>query len=116
MKADDKMTNHLSESPQERTFQYQSSLPPLPVPSLEGSLSKYLDAVRPFASETEFHATVDVVQKFQEGIGQELHHKLLQRAKTRRNWGEPGAPESWKNGARYGSVQNAVLHLQSTWS
>ncbi|XP_061811439.1 peroxisomal carnitine O-octanoyltransferase-like isoform X1 [Nerophis lumbriciformis] len=86
MKADDKMTNHLSESPQERTFQYQSSLPPLPVPSLEGSLSKYLDAVRPFASETEFQATVDVVQKFQEGIGQELHHKLLQRAKTRRNW------------------------------
>lgn len=29
---------------QERTFQYQGSLPSLPVPSLESSLSKYLDA------------------------------------------------------------------------
>ncbi|XP_054639070.1 peroxisomal carnitine O-octanoyltransferase [Dunckerocampus dactyliophorus] len=80
------MTNQLSESHQERTFQYQSSLPPLPVPSLEGSLSKYLDAVRPFASEAEFKSTVDIVQKFQDGIGKELHQKLLQRAKTRRNW------------------------------
>nr|XP_057939643.1 peroxisomal carnitine O-octanoyltransferase isoform X2 [Doryrhamphus excisus] len=80
------MSSQLSESTQERTFQYQSSLPPLPVPSLEGTLSKYLDAVRPFASETEFNSTVDIVQKFQHGIGKELHQKLLQRAKTRRNW------------------------------
>ena len=38
------MANELSDPLQERTFQYQNSLPPLPVPSLEGSLSKYLDA------------------------------------------------------------------------
>lgn len=38
------MANHLSESVPEQTFQYQSSLPPLPVPSLESSLSKYLDS------------------------------------------------------------------------
>lgn len=43
------MANHLSESLPERTFQYQSSLPPLPVPSLEISLSKYLDAGRKVA-------------------------------------------------------------------
>lgn len=42
----EEMANHLSESVPERTFQYQSSLPPLPVPSLESSLSKYLDAGR----------------------------------------------------------------------
>ena len=40
------MANLLSESLPERTFQYQSILPPLPVPPLEGSLSKYLDAGR----------------------------------------------------------------------
>ena len=38
------MANHLSESLPERTFQYQSSLPALPVPTLEMSLSKYLDS------------------------------------------------------------------------
>ncbi|MEQ2210008.1 hypothetical protein XENOCAPTIV_007230 [Xenoophorus captivus] len=40
------MASRLADTLPERTFQYQNSLPPLPVPSLEGSLSKYLDAVR----------------------------------------------------------------------
>ncbi|XP_042346108.1 peroxisomal carnitine O-octanoyltransferase isoform X1 [Plectropomus leopardus] len=80
------MDNNLSETLRERTFQYQSSLPSLPVPSLETSLSKYLNAVRPFASEEEFKVTEDIVKKFQEGVGKELHQKLLQRARTKRNW------------------------------
>uniref|UniRef100_A0A3Q3IG18 Peroxisomal carnitine O-octanoyltransferase n=1 Tax=Monopterus albus TaxID=43700 RepID=A0A3Q3IG18_MONAL len=80
------MANNLSESLPELTFQYQRSLPPLPVPSLEISLSKYLEAVRPFASEEEFEATVDIVRKFQNGVGKQLHQKLLQRAKTKKNW------------------------------
>uniref|UniRef100_A0A672GA41 Peroxisomal carnitine O-octanoyltransferase n=1 Tax=Salarias fasciatus TaxID=181472 RepID=A0A672GA41_SALFA len=80
------MSKQVSKSLPERTFQYQNSLPPLPVPSLESSLSLYLDAVRPFASEDEFKATEDIVRKFQEGVGKELHQKLLQRAKTKRNW------------------------------
>uniref|UniRef100_A0A7N8Y5C0 Carnitine O-octanoyltransferase n=1 Tax=Mastacembelus armatus TaxID=205130 RepID=A0A7N8Y5C0_9TELE len=80
------MANHVSESLPELTFQYQCSLPPLPVPSLESSLSKYLDAVHPFASEKELQATVNIVKKFQDGVGKELHQKLLQRAKTKKNW------------------------------
>lgn len=42
------MANNLSESVPEGTFQYQGSLPPLPVPSLETSLAKYLEAGRIF--------------------------------------------------------------------
>ncbi|XP_028983744.1 peroxisomal carnitine O-octanoyltransferase-like isoform X1 [Betta splendens] len=80
------MANHLSESVPELTFQHQSALPPLPVPTLESSLSKYLDAVLPFASEGEFNATVETVRQFQDGIGKELHQKLLQRAKMKKNW------------------------------
>lgn len=80
------MASRLAGTLPERTFQYQNSLPPLPVPSLEGSLSKYLDAVHPFASEAEFKATVELVRKFREGVGKELHQKLLQRARDRRNW------------------------------
>lgn len=82
----EEMANILSESEPELTFQYQDSLPSLPVPSLEDSLSKYLDAVHPFASEKEFEATLDIVRKFQDGVGKELHQKLLQRAKTKKNW------------------------------
>ncbi|KAK2844568.1 hypothetical protein Q5P01_011227 [Channa striata] len=80
------MANHLSQSLPEMTFEYQNSLPPLPVPSLENSLSKYLEAVRPFASEDEYKGTVQIVRKFQDGVGKELHQKLLQRAKTKKNW------------------------------
>ncbi|XP_054903584.1 peroxisomal carnitine O-octanoyltransferase isoform X3 [Poeciliopsis prolifica] len=42
--------------------------------------------VHPFASEAEFKATVEIVRKFREGVGKELHQKLLQRATERRNW------------------------------
>ncbi|XP_056617663.1 peroxisomal carnitine O-octanoyltransferase [Triplophysa dalaica] len=80
------MDNQIFESTAERTFQYQDSLPPLPVPSLQGTLSKYLDAVRPFGSNKEFEATTAIVKRFEEGIGKHLHQKLLQRAKSRRNW------------------------------
>uniref|UniRef100_A0A8C1XS66 Peroxisomal carnitine O-octanoyltransferase n=1 Tax=Cyprinus carpio TaxID=7962 RepID=A0A8C1XS66_CYPCA len=80
------MDNQVFESTAERTFQYQSSLPALPVPDLHDSLNKYLHAVKPFASDEEFRATVAVVKRFEEDIGQQLHQKLLKRAKSRRNW------------------------------
>lgn len=38
------MEKQVLESSEERTFQYQDSLPPLPVPPLDESLSKYLDS------------------------------------------------------------------------
>ncbi|XP_035382576.1 peroxisomal carnitine O-octanoyltransferase isoform X2 [Electrophorus electricus] len=80
------MDNQTFESTAERTFQYQNTLPPLPVPSLEGTLSKYLDAVKPFASEDEFRNTAAVVKRFGEGLGRHLHQRLLERAKIKRNW------------------------------
>ncbi|NXY81104.1 OCTC octanoyltransferase, partial [Alcedo cyanopectus] len=80
------MEKQVLESPEERTFQYQDSLPSLPVPPLDESLSKYLDAVKPFLNQEEYQRTEDIVKKFENGIGKELHQKLLERAKTRRNW------------------------------
>lgn len=80
------MAGVLSEAGPEPTFLYQNSLPPLPVPPLEGSISKYLDAVRPFASEEEFKVTSEIAKRFRDGIGKDLHRKLLERAKMKRNW------------------------------
>ncbi|NWS29424.1 OCTC octanoyltransferase, partial [Polioptila caerulea] len=80
------MEKQVLESSEERTFQYQDSLPSLPVPPLDESLSKYLDAVKPFLNEEEYQRTEDIVKKFENGIGKELHQKLLERAKMRRNW------------------------------
>ncbi|XP_069050893.1 peroxisomal carnitine O-octanoyltransferase [Lepisosteus oculatus] len=80
------MDNQVFESAAARTFQYQSSLPPLPVPALEESLQKYLDAVKPFTNEEEFRRTSAIVQVFAEGLGKELHQKLLRRARNLKNW------------------------------
>ncbi|XP_061054479.1 peroxisomal carnitine O-octanoyltransferase isoform X5 [Eubalaena glacialis] len=80
------MENQLAKSTEERTFQYQDSLPSLPVPSLEESLKKYLESVKPFANEEEYKKTEAIVQKFQNGIGEKLQQKLLERAKEKRNW------------------------------
>lgn len=82
-------------SVEERTFQYQDSLPPLPVPSLEESLSKYCESVKPFLNEEEYKKTHRIVKDFENGAGKELHQKLLERARTRRNWLE----EWWLNAA-----------------
>ncbi|XP_012576548.1 PREDICTED: peroxisomal carnitine O-octanoyltransferase isoform X2 [Condylura cristata] len=87
------MENQLAKSTEERTFQYQDSLPSLPVPPLEESLKKYLEAVKPFANEEEYKKTAEIVQTFQNGIGEILHQKLLERAKGKRNWLE----EWWLN-------------------
>ncbi|NXG63258.1 OCTC octanoyltransferase, partial [Hemiprocne comata] len=80
------MEKQVLELSEERTFQYQDSLPSLPVPPLDESLSKYLDSVKPFLSQEEYQRTENIVKKFENGIGKELHQKLLERAKTRRNW------------------------------
>lgn len=45
-----------------------------------------LPSVRPFASDEEFKNTFDIVKKFQQGVGKDLHQKLQQRARTKRNW------------------------------
>lgn len=42
--------------------------------------------MKPFLNQEEYQRTEDIVKKFESGIGKELHQKLLERAKTRRNW------------------------------
>ncbi|XP_069585558.1 peroxisomal carnitine O-octanoyltransferase [Ranitomeya imitator] len=89
------MENRVFGSVEERTFQYQDALPPLPVPLLEESLSKYCESVKPFLNEEEYKKTCRIVKDFGNGIGKELHQKLLERARTRKNWLE----EWWLNAA-----------------
>ncbi|XP_078703846.1 peroxisomal carnitine O-octanoyltransferase-like isoform X2 [Branchiostoma floridae x Branchiostoma belcheri] len=70
----------------ERTWKYQDSLPPLPVPPLKNTLDKYLESVKPFVTAEEYKETEAVVRQFEVGIGQSLHQQLLERAKVNRNW------------------------------
>lgn len=42
--------------------------------------------MKPFLNQEEYQRTENIVKNFENGIGKELHQKLLERAKTRRNW------------------------------
>ena len=66
----------------------QDSLPPLPVPSLQQTMDKYLLAIKPLVDEEDYEYTKDLVKDFLKpnGDGEVLHNKLLQRAKTEKNW------------------------------
>jgi carnitine O-octanoyltransferase len=70
----------------EHTFEHDETLPSLPVPSLHHTLDRYLDSVKPFVNEEEFMNTARLVSEFENGDGQKLQAKLMQRAKNERNW------------------------------
>nr|XP_015213308.1 PREDICTED: peroxisomal carnitine O-octanoyltransferase [Lepisosteus oculatus] len=43
-------------------------------------------SMKPFTNEEEFRRTSAIVQVFAEGLGKELHQKLLRRARNLKNW------------------------------
>jgi len=78
---------------QASTYQFQNSLPSLPVPPLTETCSRYLRSLQPLhatgrLSTEEFEKTKSIIAEFQKpgGRGERLHNKLLERAKTKKNW------------------------------
>jgi carnitine O-palmitoyltransferase 2 len=51
------------------TDHFQKSLPRLPIPKLENTCQRYLNAQQALLSEEELKETQDLVEKFQNGIG-----------------------------------------------
>ena len=76
------------QGPKGDMLKYQSSLPKLPVPTLQQSLQKYLKAVQPLVNDEEFKKTCKAVEEFgmKNGSGEKLQKALEDRAKTRDNW------------------------------
>jgi len=69
------------------TFSFEDSLPKLPVPSLEETLSKYLKSVQPFVTEEELTRTKIICEKFGASPRvQELQRLLEKRAEEKHNW------------------------------
>ncbi|KAI3635423.1 hypothetical protein MIR68_006061 [Amoeboaphelidium protococcarum] len=64
------------------TFQYDSTLPQLPVPPLDQTIAKYLKTVKPFLSVKEFDRVQQVAQDFlQSNIASILQGRLEERSK-----------------------------------
>lgn len=57
-------------------YQFQESLPKLPLPKLSDTCDRYIEMVTPLLSETELEQTLAAVREFQQGSGVELQKQL----------------------------------------
>lgn len=68
------------------TFASQDKLPKLPIPDLESSCKKYLEALKPLQTPKEHHETEIAVQEFLKNEGPELQNKLKKYAADKANY------------------------------
>ncbi|KAJ7698930.1 acyltransferase ChoActase/COT/CPT [Mycena rosella] len=90
------------------TFAAQASLPLLPVPELENTLSRLKDTLKPIAWSKDELAAVDAkIAEFRTGKGPELHERLLERSKQHKHWLE----EWWDNTGYLGYRDSVVVNV-----
>jgi len=65
------------------TFCHQSKLPKLPIPPLEDSCRRYLQALEPLQDADEHEATKRAVQEFLDGDGPKIQEQLKEWAKDK---------------------------------
>lgn len=70
----------------ERTFEFDDQLPPLPLPKLRDTLTRYLESVRHLVSESDWQNTKRLVQQFDEGVGVRLQDYLQAKTNNEKNW------------------------------
>ncbi|KAM8930616.1 carnitine O-palmitoyltransferase 2, mitochondrial [Pelodytes ibericus] len=67
------------------TMHFQKSLPRLPIPKLEDSIKRYLNAQRPLLDDDQFRKTEQLARNFQNGVGKELHEMLVLQDKQNKH-------------------------------
>lgn len=68
------------------TYAHQSSLQKLPIPELQDTCRKYLDAVRPLQTPKEHEETIAAVKEFLKTDGPELQERLKRYAATKASY------------------------------
>lgn len=67
------------------TMYFQKSLPRLPIPKLEDSCRRYLNAQQPILSDDEFKKTTDYITEFLKKDGPKLHGELVKQDKINKH-------------------------------
>lgn len=76
----------LSEEDKAKSFENDEKLPSLPVPPLDKTLEKYVESIKPFATQEELSNVQNLCKEFRNGIGQDLQQGLLKKASEEKNW------------------------------
>lgn len=85
------------ESKQGITFAAQDKLPKLPIPELESTMKKYLEALAPLQSSQEHNDTKAAVRDFLENEGKDLQERLKKYATGRTSYIEQFWYDSYLN-------------------
>jgi carnitine O-acetyltransferase len=83
---DSKVMDTKHESKAGVTFQYQESLPKLPIAGLEDTCWRYLEAVKPLQTKREHADTVAAVQEFLSTDGPVLQDRLKKYANNKSSY------------------------------
>lgn len=81
------------------TFECQTNLPRLPVPSLEHTMSLYLNSVKPLCSGEEYALAKELAGDFQHGVGKVLQAHVLSRAENEHREGRSWLERWWEEHA-----------------
>ncbi|XP_068157561.1 peroxisomal carnitine O-octanoyltransferase isoform X2 [Drosophila tropicalis] len=68
------------------TYDFDETLPPLPLPDLRETMDRYFACVQPFGTAEELAQTRKVIDDFQNNIGPILQEKLKEREGKMKNW------------------------------
>ncbi|XP_067617442.1 peroxisomal carnitine O-octanoyltransferase [Eurosta solidaginis] len=68
------------------TYDFDETLPPLPLPELHDTLQRYYESLKPFGTAKELNNSRNIILKFETGAGALLHEKLKNRAAVHKNW------------------------------
>ncbi|TMW67940.1 hypothetical protein Poli38472_007612 [Pythium oligandrum] len=97
------MTKTKKETP--KTFAHQAALPHFPVPSVEETLERYVESVKPFLTKDELQKTEALAKDYGKpgGEAERLQKVLLKRAEEHENW-----LEEWWEYAAYLSDRTPI--------
>lgn len=68
------------------TFSMDETMPSFPLPDLNATLERYYQSLIPFGTEDELRNSREIIQRFKTGVGQELHQRIVEKAKGTKNW------------------------------
>uniref|UniRef100_A0A2L2XZS8 carnitine O-palmitoyltransferase n=1 Tax=Parasteatoda tepidariorum TaxID=114398 RepID=A0A2L2XZS8_PARTP len=85
-------------------YSFQSSLPRLPLPSLEGTMKRYLTTVRPLLDDDKYHKMEEMAMEFKTGVG-----KKLQRYLWLKSWWASNYVTDWWEDYVYLSGRSPLL-------
>lgn len=82
----DRASIYFMDESQQNTYDFDEELPPLPLPDLHDTMQRYYESLKPFGTEEDLAIARNSIEKFEKGIGAELHSKLMKRAEKMKNW------------------------------